>query len=230
MKKITALISICLLMASYSCTSEQKDSKNPVLDDFWNSVNSPDKAPVLEGRNLFPDFKDDGGMLKGFVKKYGENTRIKINENDGGGELNIEAARQDTVYLDMDKPMILEKSKYLFSIDIKAENVAQKENKRCLIVYIYGNGDRHIWGAFQGSGSTKGWVNLLIPFDTNKDEHLDSIRLYIRCYDMSGILKFKNPMLVKLPESLNLKTQLRREDQTIIPSIVLSLEQEKSQL
>lgn len=74
-------------------------------------------------------------------------------------------------------------------------------------IYAYGFKDKHRWMAVRGEGSTDGWVTAVMPFPAKKDKKdgrdLSRPKVLLRCYNMAGVVYFRNPMILEKPTGVD---------------------------
>lgn len=122
---------------------------------------------------------------------------------------------------------------YLFAVDVKIKDMKvegkwyTKKAIRALMIYVYGSNGKHAWLAITGNGSTKGWVTVMLPFNTEKIPGLATSRVLIRCNNMSGTVWIQNPSIVELPDGTDMKSHFLLSDGSVYSTNPLRL---KSQL
>ena len=59
-------------------------------------------------------------------------------------------------------------------------------------IYVYHGGNDNEWIGITGSGSSKGWMTAVLPFDTGAKPSLDQSRIMLIMGNMSGTVWFRN--------------------------------------
>ena len=91
-------------------------------------------------------------------------------------------------------------------------------------IYVYGMDNAHTWLAVYGEGSTDGWVTALLPFPLeDRREKFAKSRVLLRCYNMTGTVSFRNPMIVRQPQGLDIQSSFELADGTQVPDGKLQL-------
>ena len=77
--------------------------------------------------------------------------------------------------------------------------------------------------AVYGEGSTKGWITGILPFSTEKVRELATPNVLLRCYNMTGTVRFRTPMILKKPAGIDMRRSFELADGTEVFSAHLQL-------
>jgi hypothetical protein len=152
------------------------------------------------------------------LNKAGKGKATVIQEA-GGNIIKLELPEQGRAWLDSTFLLGMEKNrKYLFTIQIKIED-QKYTGKGAHFFYVcaYNTGNnKHIYNKVMKQGSTDGWITVVRPIDTAKNPKQVGSRLFLRTYDMSGTYWLKNPMLIELPNDVEIKAHyILANDKTV---------------
>lgn len=130
--------------------------------------------------------------------------------------------------LDLEAPLPLEPEQdYVFMVDMKVEDLYHTgswyDRPAGIRLYVYGAGNVHTWLAVWGQGGTDGWVTCILPFSTREHEEFQQVRFYLRCANMIGTVKFRNPVLAPVPEGMELQRSFEMEDGSSVFNSALQL-------
>jgi hypothetical protein len=203
---------------------------------IWSAVEEPAKSDNLLKYTLTDS--GDGKTPQGYTVNTAEGGKEASVSFDNsvyigkkGPSLKVDIAKTGSVFFDYSSFLPLEKGKkYLLTVSIKIKDLhldgVEANNigmVRGVMVYVYSASGKHSWEAISGNGSTKGWVTMLLPFDTAKVPELATSRVFFRCLNIAGTVWFQNPSVVELPEGSDVQAQFIQEDGTVLPGGLLKL-------
>jgi hypothetical protein len=169
------------------------------------------------GTNLLPwDFQLTGknGLPEGYNNRK-EGT-ISVTKEKNGYVVEMSLKKQGQCFLDTTRLLPLEKGKkYLFSVQVKIKNMehAGKDKFYGFVSYIYNSStNKHTALRLTGTGSINEWATLSLPFDTIKQPQLAKGKLLMRAYNISGSIYLKKPVIIELPENVDMKPSLTLKD------------------
>jgi hypothetical protein len=182
----------------------------------------------------FEKLGDDGLPAQYKITKAGANPEnaVVTAEPDQAGAVVIIAHMPDeaSVYVDTAMRTRLDpEGDYFLTVQVKVDDMHYTGNwfKRPagIKLYIYGVNDKHTWLAIHGEGSTDGWVTGILPFpkDNTVRQQLSSPNVLRRCYNMTGTVRFKQPMILKQPAGANMQRAFELHDGTRITGGQLQL-------
>lgn len=133
-------------------------------------------------------------------------------------------------YFDLAQPAHFDPAgDYMLGVQLKVEDLHHTGDwygrPAGLRLYVYGQNDKHVWLAVHGAGSTKGWMTGVLPFPGSEAVRPDFAhsRVLLRCYNMTGTVSFRKPMIVLRPAGLDSGASFTLEDGTQISSAALQL-------
>lgn len=168
------------------------------------------------------------GLPVGYKAYLGKDKKVKVSvsQEDGTNVVKLEIPEQGKGFLDSNYILNMKKNKkYVLTVQLKIEN--QKYSGKGMhffyvCVYNTGNG-KHIYNKIVGHGSTGGWLTVVLPIDTAKKPKLVGAKMLLRGYFVSGTYSLKNPMLVEIPNDVELKAHYILENNKTIPGGFLRL-------
>jgi len=153
--------------------------------------------------------------------KHAAEATVCTEEDDSGVRVvKVVMPREASVYIDTAKRTRLDPDgNHLFSVQVKVDGLRHTGNwyKRPagIRIYVYGIENKHTWLAIHGEGSTDGWVTGLLPFprkDVRKQFSVPNVLL--RCYNMTGTVRFREPMILRQPSGAAVPRSFERADGT----------------
>jgi hypothetical protein len=168
------------------------------------------------------------GLPAGYKAYFDEASKGKatVSQDDGVNVVKLEMPEIGKGFLDTSYLLDLKKNKkYVLTVQLKIEN--QKYTGRgvhffYVCAYNTSNG-KHIYNKIVGHGSSGGWLTVVLPIDTAKRPKLVGAKLFFRGYSVSGSYWLKNPMLVEIPNNVELKAHYILENNKTIPGGFLRL-------
>lgn len=218
------------LLVVMACGSCHADSPSSVTVNI-----TPAAAVTVERANLIPlNFEgiQIGDPPPGFSFRGGSGNGVRMEVPDNSPPvIRVEMVEKDTFWLDFKSVIHLEQGrKYMFSVLVKTQDLSldgshvKRGGWRGVMIYVYSAaGTRHAWALIAGHGDTDGWVNVLLPFDTAATPELADAKIYLRGYDLSGTIWFKDPVLFELPEGFDLAPHMVLPDGRCTPTGIFIL-------
>ncbi len=190
-----------------------------------------------EDDNLLPygfaDLDEEGLPADWTVDVRGENAETASItaslDEDGSAVVTMAMPQEASVYLDTTRPTQLDPTgDYMLAVQVKVEDMHYTGNwyKRPagVRIYVYGTENKHTWLAIYGEGSTDGWVTALLPFPlADHRERFANSRVFLRCYNMTGTVSFRSPMILRQPQGVAVQQSFRLPDGTLVPDGKLQL-------
>ena len=208
MRKILILLFCGAMLMTALAQEESSKAKNLLKHDFSKS-----------GKN---------GLPVGFKVYPGKDKKVKVSvsQEDGVNVVKLEIPEQGKGFLDTNYILDLKKNKkYVLTIQLKIEN-QQYSGKGMhffyVCVYNTANG-KHIYNKIVGHGGTGVWLTVVLPIDTAKNPKLVGAKMLLRGYGVAGTYWLKNPMLVEIPNDVELKAHYILENNKTIPGGFLRL-------
>lgn len=197
-------------------------------------------APAFEAAandNLLPyGFADldEQGVPEGWTVEIGGENAASATVTAAPGEndevvVTMAMPQEATVQLDTTQPVRLDPAgDYMLVVQVKVEEMRHTgdwyRRPAGLRIYVYGTENRHTWLAIHGEGSTDGWVTAVLPFPLEESrEQFASSRVLLRCYNMTGTVSFRNPMILRQPQGLEIQRSFELADGTRIAGAGLQL-------
>ena len=198
-------------------------------------------APVEGGAasptNLLPwDFSElgDDGLPTGWtVDVRGDNAdQIEVSaalDETGESVVTMAMPREGSAYLDTTGRFKLDPAQdYVLAVQVKVEDMRYTGDwygrPAGVRIYVYGTDNRHTWLAIHGEGSTDGWVTALLPFPlADHREQFANSRVLLRCYNMTGTVSFRNPVILRPPAGVAVQKAFELTDGTIVADGKLQL-------
>ncbi|MFW5869250.1 MAG: hypothetical protein ACOCX2_15600, partial [Armatimonadota bacterium] len=181
----------------------------------------------------FAELGDDGLPVGWDVETRGENADAAgvttLRDETGDTVVTMEMPREATVYLDTARRLRLDPAEdYMLLVQVKVEDMHYTgdwyRRPAGLRIYVYGTENKHTWLAIYGEGGTDGWVTAVRPFPLDDvREYFANSNVLLRCYNMTGTVSFKNPVIVRQPKGLEIGPSFELEDGTGVPSGKLQL-------
>jgi len=180
-------------------------------------------------RNLlacrFGQLGDDSLPAQYKITKTGVHAQQAVvsTETDASGTVVVKAQipREASVYIDSAKRTRLDAdADYLLTVQVKVDDLRYTGNwykkPAGIRIYAYGLKDKHTWLAIHGEGNTDGWVTGVLPFPQNEDvrQQFAAPNVLLRCYNMTGTVRFREPMILKQPPGAKVQRSFQREDGT----------------
>jgi hypothetical protein len=187
--------------------------------------------------NLLPyDFatlSDEGLPRDWTVTTAGENAElVEVHtERDEAGDtiVTMTMPREATAQLDTTRRFTLDPADdYVLAVEVRVEDMRYTgdwyRRPAGIRLYVYGTDNEHRWLAIHGEGSTDGWVTGLLPFppDDHREQFANS-RVLLRCYNMTGTVSFRNPVILRQPDGVALERSFELADGTRVPDAKLQL-------
>jgi hypothetical protein len=196
-------------------------------------------APAGEGNLLpfgFGKLNEQGLPVGWKVNSRGANPpAVQVTaapDETGETVVKMTMAQEASVDLDLAQPARFDPAgDYMLVVQMKVEDLHHTGDwygrPAGLRLYVYGQNDKHVWLAVHGAGSTKGWVTGVLPFPGSDAvrPHFAHSRVLLRCYNMTGTVSFRNPMIVRRPAGLDIRASFTLEDGTQVSSGALQLRQ-----
>lgn len=207
MRKILILLFFGTMLMTVLADEESGKAKNLLTHDFSKL-----------GKN---------GLPVGFKAYTGKDKKgtVSVSQEDGVNVVKLERSEQGRIYFDNKKLNLQANKKYVLTVQVKIEN-QQYSGKGMhffyVCVYNTGNG-KHIYNKIVGHGGTGGWLTVVLPIDTAKNPKLVGARMLLRGYGVAGTYWLKNPMLVEIPNDVELKAHYILENNKTIPGGFLRL-------
>lgn len=194
-------------------------------------------AGMATDGNLLPygfgDLDEDGLPTGWSVDVRGENAeaaRVTTSQDeDGVTVVTVEMPREATVHLDTTERFRLDPTgDYMLVVQAKVEEMRYTgdwyRRPAGVRIYVYGTENEHTWLAIHGEGGTDGWVTAVLPFPpADHREQFASSRVLLRCYNMTGTVSFRAPMILRQPQGIDVQRSFELEDGTQVPSARLQL-------
>ena len=187
-------------------------------------------APLASGpRNLlecrFGELGADHLPTQYKITKAGahpESAVVSTEEDESGAVVvKVEIPQEASIYVDTAKRTRLDAdADYLLTVGVKVDDLRYTGNwyKRPagIKIFVYGLNDKHTWLAIHGEGSTDGWVTGVLPFPGHDGvrEQLAVPNVLLRCYSMTGTVRFRKPMILKQPPGTRVPRSFERADGT----------------
>lgn len=173
-----------------------------------------------------PGFKEDASNQDKVHLDY------KVFTGKRGPSMRVDLPKTGAVCLDLQSPVRLDDdTKYLFSVLVKVKDLVldgpcsnEKGMVRGILMYVYSaSGHGHQWAAVVGAGHTDGWVTVMLPFDTAVQTELKSMRIFLRCQELSGTVWFQDPVVIEAPAGFQMQPHFILENGETVPSNLLNL-------
>ena len=194
------LVLACSIQSAVAEESNNAVAKNLLKHDF--STVSSDGIPEGYSANL-------NKAAKGVVS---------VIKEDGVNVVKMELPEQSRGFIDSTTPVGLKAGKkYVFSILVKTEEQNVAKDGFSYVCLYNTNSNDHTYYKFMGTGSTGGWITVIIFIDTSKKPGLVDSNIFLRVYDCSGTYYFKNPVLVEVPDDTKIETQIMLKDNKSVP-------------
>jgi hypothetical protein len=171
---------------------------------------------------------DSKGMPIGYKLYFSKESKGKatVSQEDGTNVIKLEIPEQGNGFLTSNFTMDIKKNKkYVITVQLKIEN-QKYSGKGMHFFYVCAyntSNDKHIYNKLSGHGNTGGWVTVVLPVDTVKRPLLAKSKLLMRGYGVSGTYWLKNPMLVEIPNDVELKSHYILESNKTISGGFLRL-------
>ncbi len=173
----------------------------------------------------FAKLGEDGLPSDWRIRATGENAdaaKITTEQDETGAPVvRVEIPREASVYVDTAKRTRLDPDgDYMLVVQIRVEDLHYTGNwyKRPagIRIYVYGTNDKHRWLAVHGDGSTDGWVTGVLPFPMPDEvrPQFASSNVLLRCYNMTGTVLLRNPMILRRPPGVDIQNSFELEDGT----------------
>ena len=198
---------------------------NTGIGDFTRSVNRQNR------QNLF--VHGFSGLAAGEVPaRYltlieGEDSVAADDEvffGDRGPSVRMESKTFGELNLDSPFLEFMEAGKsYLLTLKVKVNDMRLKGHwwtERCgFWVRVYDTkSDKQTWCNLGGNGSTDGWVTVMLPFKHDELAH-GTYRLLFRCKDMTGMVWIQDPVVIEIPEGVDMERSFVLSDgRTVVGS------------
>ena len=208
MRKILILFFFGAILMTVCAEEESNKAKNLLKHDFTKL--GSDGLPVA---------------YKVYFDKASKG-KATVSQEDGTNVVKLEMPESGKGFLDTNYVLDLKKNKkYVLTVQLKIEN--QKYSGKgthffYVCAYNTSNG-KHIYNKIVGHGSSRGWLTVVLPIDTAKRPKLVGAKLFFRGYFVSGTYSLKNPMLVEIPNDVELKAHYILENNKTIPGGFLRL-------
>lgn len=154
----------------------------------------------------------------------------KVFNGEKGPSIKMYLPQEGYLAVDLKNLLKLKKDKqYLFTVDVKIKDMKiegkwrTKKIIRAMMFYVYSSKGKHSWLAITGNGSTKGWVTVMMPFNTRKYPQFVASRVLLRCNTMSGTVWLQNPTIVELPDGADMKSHFLLSDGSVYSTNPLRL-------
>jgi hypothetical protein len=182
-----------------------------------------------KARNLlacrFEKLGDDGLPAQYTIKKEGPHAQeavVSVAKDDSGAMVvKAKIPQEASIHIDSAKRTRLDPDgDYLLTVQVKVDDLRYTGNwyKRPagIRIYAYGLENKHTWLAIHGEGSTDGWVTAVLPFPAGDDvrRQLAVPNVLLRCYNMTGTVQFREPMILKRPPGAQVQRSFRKKDGT----------------
>ncbi|MBT7057463.1 MAG: hypothetical protein HN976_20390 [Lentisphaerae bacterium] len=186
-------------------------------------------AGTPRARNLlacrFEELDDNGLPAQYKITKKGphaEQTVVSTEKDDSGHVVvKAEILREASVHIDSAKRTRLDPdADYFLTVQVRVDDMRYTGNwyKRPagIRIYAYGLNDKHTWLAIHGEGNTDGWVTGVLPFPHAEDvrQQLAVPNVLLRCYNMTGTVRFREPMILKKPQGVQIQRAFEQGDGT----------------
>jgi hypothetical protein len=171
---------------------------------------------------------DSKGMPVGYKIYFSKESKGKatILQEDGTNVIKLEIPEQGNGFISSSFLMDIKKNKkYVITAQLKIEN-QKYSGKGMHFFYVCAyntNNNKHIYNMIKGHGSTNGWMTVVLSVDTVKRPLLAGSKLFMRGYGVSGTYWLKNPMLVEIPNDVELKSHYILENNKTISGGFLRL-------
>lgn len=174
---------------------------------------------------LFEELGDDGLPAQYTITKAGAHAQKAVvsTEKDDSGTVVVKAEipQEASVHIDSAKRTRLDAdADYLLTVQVKVDDLRYTGNwykkPAGIRIYAYGLENKHTWLAIHGEGSTDGWVTGVLPFPATDDvrRQLAVPNVLLRCYSMTGTVRFRKPMILKQPPGARVRRSFRQTDGT----------------
>jgi hypothetical protein len=190
---------------------------------------------VADDGNLLPfgfTKLNDRGLPVGWtVTATGQGTTATAAPEDQG-EMVVKLAmpEEGSVQLDLTQPTRLDPAgDYMLVVQMKVQDMHHTghwyERPAGVRLYVYGTDNQHTWLAVHGEGSTQGWITAVLPFPSSAKvrPHFAHSRVLLRCYNMTGTVSFRNPMIVRRPAGMEIQRSFTLEDGSQVTSAALEV-------
>lgn len=215
-KWIIVLVVSCLFIpVTFLCSSL---SPQAGIED---ALIAPETAPVTVTKNLLSSTFQRRGekslpvgwklTLDGDHRKKVK-VRMQRDGNTGRNVVMMDIPRKASVFLNtIHRTELDPKKEYLFAVQFNVKNMHYigKWHRRPagVRIYAYGTNNKYLYMAICGEGSTDGWVTAVLPFLTSRDRNnaqdLSHPNVFLRCYNMTGTVWFRSPMIVEKPAGVD---------------------------
>ena len=188
-------------------------------------VKSEDNTPKNLMKNYFA-CKDDGNPK--YYKIKTKKGRVSYDEKNffgaKGPSIKLSAEGRDS-FIEFDQIRNLKlkaNTRYLFSIQVKVKNLRtivpwyKNGAYSCFYAMVFSGTSK--WSSIRGSGSTDGWITLLLPFDTGEKKQFKYPRIFFFFFFCSGEIWLQCPSLIELPQGTEIKQGYILKDNKIYPS------------
>lgn len=177
---------------------------------------------------------DEEGLPEGWsIEARGDNAEavdVTTTPDDSGDTaVTVAIPREASVHLDTQRRFTLDPAEdYMLAVEVKVEDMHYTgdwyRRPAGVRMYVYGMDNKHTWLAIHGEGSTDGWVTGLLPFpQPDHRKQFANSRVLLRCYNMTGAVSFRNPMILRQPEGVEVQRSFELADGTQVPSAKLQL-------
>ena len=206
--KILSMMLLSLPVAGVFAGDSVESAKNLLKYDF----SKLSKSGVPLGYTFFPG-KDKKG-------------KISVSGAEGVNVVKLERSEQGRIFIDSAFLMDIKKNKkYVLTVQLKIEN-QKYTGKGIHFFYVcaYNTGNnKHIYNKILGHGGSGGWMTVVLVIDTVKEPLLAGAKLLIRGYGVSGTYFLKKPMLVKIPNDIEVQSHYILENEKTVPGGLLRL-------
>jgi hypothetical protein len=154
---------------------------------------------------------------------------ISTEKDDSGAvAVRIDMSKESSAQINTARVSRLEPGKeYLLTVQVKIDRMQHYGNwykdPRGVRIYVYGIDNRHVWLAIWGNGSTDGWITGFLPFSTAQAGELANPNVFFRCFNMTGTVRFRNPMILERPAGVEIKPGFELADGTRVMGSGLQL-------
>ena len=191
-------------------------------------------AEVKEQANVLPcgfgKLSDQGLPVGWKVTATGDGARATAAPDETGAMVvKLEMPAEGSVHLDLDRPMALDPAgDYMLVVPLQVENMHFTGDwygrPAGVRIYMYGMDNKHTWLAVHGEGSTKGWVTATLPFpDAAVRAQFAHCRVLLRCYNMTGTVSFREPVVMRRPPGLDIQRSFTLPDGSQVSGGALQL-------
>ena len=142
----------------------------------------------------------------------------------GGPSVKLDVKNIGHLYFDSPQLKFIDKDKqYLLTLKVKVEGRQISghwwQKRYGLWIRIYNvKSNEQTWCNIAGNGNTDQWVTMILPFRGARFAG-DSTKLLIRCDQMSGTVWVQDPVIIELPDEIEMKRSfLLHNGQTVVGS------------